>query len=113
MDILELKNYLNCDIDFLESIIQKFIVEVQEITKTIETAAAEQKWTVVKLNAHKMLSSVKIFEIEDLTDLLEKIEISAEKQNDIPQLIKDTEKLIGLSAKAILDVQTAMQELNH
>jgi HPt (histidine-containing phosphotransfer) domain-containing protein len=112
MDILELKNYLNCDNNFLESIIQKFIAEVQEITKTIEIAAAAEKWPVVKLNAHKMLSSVKIFEINELIILLEKIEISAEKQKNIPQLKKDVEKLIGLSAKAILDVQTALEELN-
>lgn len=112
MNILRLKNYLNCDDVFLASIIKKFIEEVKKNTKIIEEAAVNGKWTVVKLNAHKMLSSAKIFELDKLTLLLEKIEIDAETENNIAELNEDIKKLTYHVETEIIDMQTALKKLN-
>lgn len=111
MDINGLKIYLNCDNAFLESIIQKFIVEVREITKTIENEAENQKWKLVKVNAHKMLSSVKIFEISELILLLEKIELQAEEEINIPELKHNIGVLGPLVEKTIEDMRSSFEEL--
>jgi len=112
MNIPRLKTHLNCDDVFLASIIKKFIEEVKEITRTIEEVAVNGKWTVVKLNAHKMLSSAKIFELDKLTLLLEKIEIDAETENNIGELNEDIKKLTHLVEREIIDLQTTLEKLN-
>jgi hypothetical protein len=73
MNIKELKDYLNCDNAFLISLMQKFIDEVLEMTATINAATNLKDWATVKANAHKMLSSVRIFEMQEIIAVLEKI----------------------------------------
>jgi hypothetical protein len=63
MNIRELKDYLNCDDAFLISLMENFVEEVKEMTSKINDATIHENWKVVKLNAHKMLSSVRIFEM--------------------------------------------------
>jgi len=111
MDILGLKEYLHCDDAFLKSINQKIVEEVKKIKKNIEKAATEENWQTVKLNAHKMLSSVKIFEMNELVSLLEKIEINANSKNNIPGLKKDIENLYIQVEKVIPEMQLASEKL--
>ena len=111
MNIQELKNYLNCDDAFLISLMQKFIDEVIEITITIKTAANDKDWSTVKINAHKMLSSVRIFEMQEIIAVLEKLEIEAEGKKNADLIKKDIEKLSNLIEKVIYDVRTGLEEI--
>jgi hypothetical protein len=111
MNIQELKGYLNCDDAFLISIMQKFIDEVIEITATIKTAANNKDWGTVKTNAHKMLSSVRIFEMKEVIGVLEKLEIEAGGRKDEDIIKKDVERLFVLIEKIILDMKTSLEEV--
>ena len=90
---------------------QKFIEEVTEITSTIKNASNNKDWGIVKTNAHKMLSSVRIFEMQEIIALLEKIEIEAEGRKNQDVIEKDVEKLSGLIEKVIYDVKTELEEI--
>jgi len=111
MNIQELKNYLNCDDAFLLSIMQKFIDEVIEITAIIKTATNNKDWVTVKINAHKMLSSVRIFEMQEIITVLEKLEIEAEAKKNADIIKKDVEKLSNLIEKVIYDVRAGLEEI--
>jgi HPt (histidine-containing phosphotransfer) domain-containing protein len=111
MDIKELKNYLNCDDAFLISLMQKFIDEVTEITTTIKGATVNEDWIVVKSNAHKMLSSVRIFEMQEIIVVLENIEIEAEEKKNPDTIKKGVEKLSTLIEKVICDVKISLEEI--
>jgi hypothetical protein len=111
MNIKELKSYLNCDDAFLISLMQKFIDEVTEITTTIKTASNNKNWGIVKTNAHKMLSSVRIFEMQEIISLLEKLEIEAEGRKNEDVIEKDVEKLLILTEKIIYDIQISLEEI--
>lgn len=113
MNIQELKNYLNCDDTFLTMLMQKFIDEVAEITATLKTAAANNEWAIVRSNAHKMLSSVRIFEMREIIVVLEKIEIEAEAKKKPEIITKDINKLSILIDKVINDMKTAIEEISQ
>ena len=113
MDTEKLKKYLDCDNSFLSTLIQKFISEVTEITGNIEKASRKGEWLLVKSNAHKMLSSVKIFEIEKLIVILEKIEINSAEAKNTNELKKDIEQLIIEVKKVLHKTQIALIELNR
>jgi HPt (histidine-containing phosphotransfer) domain-containing protein len=111
MNIKELKSYLNCDDAFLISIMQKFIDEVIEITTIIKTAANNEDWRTIKINAHKMLSSVRIFEMQEIIAVLERLEVEADGKKN-PDIIKtDVEKLSKLIEKVIYDVKAGLEEI--
>lgn len=112
MNIPALKQYLNCDNDFLESIINKFIEESRKITADIKEAAKAGNWKQVGLSAHKMLSSVKIFEITDLISLLEKLEKESAIESKHAELKTAIEDLSILNEKAIAEMQAAFTELD-
>jgi hypothetical protein len=113
MNIPELKKYLNCDNKFLVSIIDKFIEEVTETTQIMETASINKKWEVVRLSAHKMLSSVRIFELKEIIGILEKIEIEAEKQNNYTLIEEEVKKFSILIKKIIDEMKITMEELDE
>ncbi|HKC68758.1 MAG TPA: Hpt domain-containing protein [Bacteroidia bacterium] len=111
MNIKELKNYLNCDDAFLISLMEKFIDEVIEITSIIQTATANKDWETVKANAHKMLSSVRIFEMQEIILVLEKLEIEAGGQKNTEIIKQDVEKLSKLINKVIYDMKAGLEEI--
>ncbi|HXU27325.1 MAG TPA: Hpt domain-containing protein [Bacteroidia bacterium] len=111
MNIKELKNYLNCDDAFLISLMQKFIDEVVEITATIKTASNKKDWQTIKTNAHKMLSSVRIFEMKEIIIVLEKLEIEAEGKKNPDVIKQDVEILLDLTEKVIRDVEIGLEEI--
>ena len=109
MNIQELKKYLNCDNKFLASIIDKFIEEAAEIMKT---ASANKKWEAVRASAHKMLSSVRIFELKEIIVILEKIEIEVETQNNYALIEEEVKKFTILIKKVIDEMKITIEELD-
>jgi HPt (histidine-containing phosphotransfer) domain-containing protein len=111
MNIPELKKYLNCDNKFLASIIHKFIEEVMEVTETMEAASHNKKWEAVRLNAHKMLSSVRIFELKEIVVILEKIEIDVEKHHNYDVIEQEVKKLSVLIKEVVDEMKITVKEL--
>jgi HPt (histidine-containing phosphotransfer) domain-containing protein len=111
MNIKELKSYLNCDDAFLISLMQKFIDEVAEITTIIKTAASNEDWKTVKTQAHKMLSSVRIFEMQEIIAVLEKLEIDADAAKNPDAIKKGVEQLLSLAAQTIYDITNSLGEI--
>ncbi|MGZ3903499.1 MAG: Hpt domain-containing protein [Bacteroidia bacterium] len=113
MDIAELKQYLNCDNNFLESIVRKFIEESRAITAAINEGLANGNWETIRLNAHKMLSSVKIFEIKELIAVLDRLEKEAGIEDKREELKSEIDKLNILVEKSIKELETAFAELKQ
>lgn len=110
-NVISLKNYLHCDNVVLKSIIKKFIEEAGSITRNIKKACAEANWPSVRQDAHKMLSSVKIFEFSDLAALLEKIETDAERKTNIADIRQNVEKLESEMDHLLPEMAITMEEL--
>ncbi|HTA61757.1 MAG TPA: Hpt domain-containing protein [Bacteroidia bacterium] len=111
MNIKELKSYLGCDDAFLILLMQKFIDEVNEIVATINTAAAVAEWGVVKTNAHKMLSSVRIFEMKEIIAILEKLEMEAESGKNTDIIKTKVKELSAHTEKIISDMAVSLQKI--
>lgn len=84
---------LGCDEDFLTELFNKFISESTESLKLLNNALANKEWPLIKGSAHKMLSSTRIFEMDDLTVLLKEIEILAEKKESYDKISSLVESL--------------------
>ena len=79
----ELKEFLGCDDEFLAHLMEIFIKESGEGIARLKTAADGKNWQMVRATAHKMLSSTRIFNIGELSNVLEEIEKMAEKGTDV------------------------------
>ena len=82
ININQLKEFLDCDDEFLIHLMEAFVKESGEGISRLKTASADKDWKMVKATSHKMLSSTRIFNIGDLSNLLEEIEKMAEKGID-------------------------------
>ncbi len=111
MNIQALKTYLNCDNGFLLSLVQKFVEELNDTTNKITLAWQNQNLTSIKLNAHKLLSSVKVMQLKELTLSLEKIETGAASKHISSELEEDIKQLDIQVKKVINDLQLTIEEL--
>lgn len=111
MDVQALKNYLNCDNSFLINLIHKFIEELNDTTKKITLAWQNQNLTSIKLNAHKLLSSVRTLQLTELAIALEKIETGAASKNSSPELEEEIKQLDISVKKVISDLRFTIAEL--
>lgn len=112
MDIQALKNYLNCDNSFLSGLVGTFVEDLSDSTNKITLAWQNQNLTSIKLNAHKLLSSVKTFQLKELSMLLEKIETAAATKKSTPQLGEEIRQLSISVQKVIKDMRLTIEELD-
>lgn len=105
INVNELKEFLGCDEKFLSHLMVKFIEESGDGVKRLKAAAEAGNWPVVKGVAHKMLSSTRIFSINELSDKLEEIEIMADA-------VKDTDQIPGKVAAVDTAWKGVVDEIN-
>ncbi|MCB9363824.1 MAG: Hpt domain-containing protein [Flavobacteriales bacterium] len=86
IDKQKIKDMIGCDDKFLAELLEKFISESIESMDQINKSLAKQDWDSLKGSAHKMLSSTRIFEMDELTTLFKKIEILATEQVNTKQI---------------------------
>ena len=107
----ELKEYLGCDDEFLAHLMETFIKESKEGTHRLTTATSTKNWPVVKATAHKMLSSTRILNLVELSNLLEEIEKMSEKNIDV-ELIPSKINTVEESCKNVVEeVKAMLQEM--
>ncbi len=96
LNVNELKEFLGCDDAFLAHLMEIFIKESGESMSRLKTATDSKNWLLVRATAHKMLSSTRIFNIGELSSVLEEIEKMSEKGIDtelIPGKVSTVEQL--------------------
>ena len=91
VSIEELKEYLECDEQFILELLQQFKVELENCMKEFDRVEDKADLKRIGYFAHKMLSSSRILGMETVTKLLEEIESCADKRElrSIPNLLID------------------------
>jgi hypothetical protein len=95
IDLSQIKEFLGCDDVFLTSLMRKFTEESKREITVLRSASDSRHWPLVKVTAHKMLSSTRIFNFDQLSEILEDIVIAAEKGGNtdhIPAKVNTAEK---------------------
>ena len=91
IDKIKIKEMLDCEDDFLSELAENFISESSISMDHISNGLKTEDWDEIKRSSHKMISSTRIFEMTELTNILIKLEInSGEKKNleTIPTLVE-------------------------
>jgi HPt (histidine-containing phosphotransfer) domain-containing protein len=109
VNINGLKESLNCDEVFLMHLMEKFMLESGEDTSRLKRASIESNWSQVRSIAHKMLSSTRIFNIDELSTLLEKIETTAEK-NQVDQIPANVDTVEHLWKNVVLEIKQYLEK---
>lgn len=109
IEIEKIKASLDCDDAFIAQLFESFIQESTESINAIEKAFPAKDWKIVKGASHKMLGSTRIFEIAELTDLLDEIKTDAEKETNLDKMKEKIDRLKVLH-KECIDI---MAEFNH
>lgn len=86
INVEQLKEFLGCDEKFLAQLMTKFIQESGEGIARLKTATETGNWPLAKASAHKMLSSTRIFDMNELSVQLEEIEEMADAQRGTDQI---------------------------
>lgn len=102
INLEEMKQLLGSDEKFIAVLMDKYIQDMPEEAKKLKASVARKDWKEVRAMSHKMLSGTKIFNIKELTSVLQDIEKFSEKKTSlerIPSLIAQFET----SGEKILD----------
>ncbi len=106
IDIENLKQFLGSDEGFIAVLMEKFIQEIPKEGKNLKTQAKERDWKRVRASSHKMLSSTKIFNLDELTSILQQIEKFSETQTNL-------EEIPGLISKFELYCKKVLEEMEQ
>lgn len=94
IDIENLKQFLGSDEEFIAILMDKFLQEIPKEAEKLKAFTKKADWPGVRAVSHKMLSSTKIFNLEQLTSVLqqiEKISESGTNTGQIPGLVSEFE----------------------
>jgi len=111
LNIDELKESLSCDNEFLAHLMEKFVNESGEDTHKLKMATDAKNWMQVRGIAHKMLSSTRIFNIDELSNLLEEIETAAEKKTNVERIPEEVTAVEGLWKDVVEEVNHSLKKL--
>ncbi len=104
MDIEKIKEYTGADNDFIIVLFDKFLGHLDSDLEELENASQTLSLNALRSKTHAMLSSARIFFLEDIIELSSKIENDCADKNktDIKQ---DVSRLIELYKKARVDIE--------
>src|ERR1051325_11209157 len=74
MNMNEIREFLGNDEEFIARLMDKFVQESALDIEKLRGASGEGNWEMTRAVAHKMLSSTRIFGIDELNSTLEEIE---------------------------------------
>ncbi|MGE0560449.1 MAG: Hpt domain-containing protein [Flavobacteriales bacterium] len=84
---------IGCDSDFVNQLLEQFVIECTDSVKKINEAYANNDWQIIRGVSHKMLSSSRILTLDNLTTLLKEIETLAENRTNLEKMPSLLEKL--------------------
>lgn len=85
IDIEQLRKYLDCEDEFIIELIDNFLSENRDILHKMESAVVTSDVPVIGALAHKMLSSTRMLKIDNLNEILKKLEHKANKNEPISE----------------------------
>lgn len=91
IDIEKVKEYTGADEEFISSLYRKFESHLDEDLKVLRIETGTANWGEVRKKVHAMLSSARIFFLNDIVELSMNIEakVDAEEYNDLPKMVDD------------------------
>ncbi len=104
MDIEKIKEYTGADNDFISVLFDKFLDHLDADLKELDNASQTLSLNSLRSKTHAMLSSARIFFLEDIIELSSKIENDCIDQNKT-DIQEDVSRLIELYKKARVDIE--------
>lgn len=95
ISIEKMKKFLGSDEQFIANLMDKFLVESGQDMDKLKAASGRKNWNQVQALSHKILSSTRVFNLEKINSLLERIEIAAEERKTpdlIPFMVEEAEQ---------------------
>jgi CheY-like chemotaxis protein len=86
IDLYTIRQYLGDDKKFIAKMMEKFMTDFERESAKLEEAVDALDWDQVRMQAHKMLGSSRIFQFTALNELLEKLETCAAQRTEKEQL---------------------------
>jgi HPt (histidine-containing phosphotransfer) domain-containing protein len=105
MDIEKIKEYTGGDEEFISTLFNKFLGRLDTDLDDLQAATNEQNWPAVRSKTHAMLSSARIFFLEEIVELSKKIESDCESSNaqEIPDSVRQLIVLYRRSGNEMRD----------
>ncbi len=91
IDIQKIKEYTGADEEFIGTLFKKFLGHLDEDLKVLRLETGTANWGEVRKKVHGMLSSARIFFLEDIIDLSKEIEAKVERESyhGLPKMVDD------------------------
>ena len=104
IDIEKIRDYTGGDDEFILVLFDKFLARLNDDLNVLAKASEAKEWQDVRSKTHAMLSSARIFFLEEIVELSTKIEQDCEHQttSDTPVSVKQLIELYKSARKEIL-----------
>ena len=104
-NLSQIKLFLGEDRKQLGNMITIFLNETPKMLKALKDNLSDKNYDEVRFYAHKLKSSIDLFQINGLQLDIRKLEALAQEQNDIPSIGQYVEDITGT-------LQNVMQEIS-
>ena len=104
IDLEKIRAYTGGDDAFILMLFDKFLSHLDTDLEALQKETAAQNWVGVSAKAHAMLSSARIFYLQEIIALSEKVETACHSGNT-SETAQDIDKLVELYKKAKAEIQ--------
>lgn len=95
IDLSEIREYTGADDDFTFMLFDKFLGHLETDLAELKKETDDENWLVVKGKVHSMLSSARIFFLNDIIALSKEIEVNCQSA-EVEQVPGQVAKLISM-----------------
>lgn len=104
INLEKIKEYTGADDAFIATLFRKFLGHLDEDLHVLKTEADTKNWNHVRQKTHAMLSSARIFHLDEIIELSMQIEAKVD-QNDLADLSEMTLHLIDSYKQLQIEVE--------
>ena len=104
LNIEKIREYTGADDEFIAMLFKKFLDHLEEDLEELRSETTKKNWVNVRKKTHAMLSSARIFHLEEIVALSMKIEKKVDEV-DFEELEGMVEKLIEYYEEFRLEVE--------
>lgn len=97
IDIEKIREYTGADDEFIATLFEKSLSSLDENLNEIRSHAEAKDWLGLRKKVHMMLSSARIFFLDDIVELSKEMEAQIEEE-DFEGLQEKTDELLDLYA---------------
>jgi len=97
-----LKDFLDGDLEQIKDITETFIISTPDILNELKASLDSKNWDQLSKDAHKLKSSVKLYEISDVVEEILFIEKKATELKDF-KLLEEKYKFISERLNKVID----------